>query len=185
MNYEEAKQKLGAYGQEHALQYWDELSDTERRNLLCQIDALDFSPIHFVKDRGELPAKGDISPLKAMELPEIEDRREELGKTGLQAIREGKVGAVLLAGGMGTRLGSDNPKCMYDIGITRHVYIMQRLIENLMDVVREADGTFVPLFIMTSEKNHEATTGFMKEHHYFGYDPSKIWFFRQGAGDRL
>ena len=78
MNYEEAKQKLGAYGQEHALQYWDELSDTERRNLLCQIDALDFSPIHFVKDRGELPAKGDISPLKAMELPEIEDRREEL-----------------------------------------------------------------------------------------------------------
>ena len=60
---------------------------------------------------------------------------------------------MLLAGGMGTRLGSDNPKCMYDIGITRHVYIMQRLIENLMDVVREADGTFVPLFIMTSEKN--------------------------------
>lgn len=179
MNYEEAKQKLGAYGQEHALQYWDELSDTERQNLLCQIDALDFSPIHFVKDRGELPAKGDISPLKAMELPEIEDRREELRETGLQAIREGKVGAVLLAGGMGTRLGSDNPKCMYDIGITRHVYIMQRLIENLMDVVREADGTFVPLFIMTSEKNHEATTGFMKEHHYFGYDPSKIWFFRQ------
>ena len=142
MNYEEAKQKLGAYGQEHALQYWDELSDMERQNLLCQIDALDFSPIHFVKDRGEFPAKGDISPLKAMELPEIEDRREELGKTGLQAIREGKVGAVLLAGGMGTRLGSDNPKCMYDIGITRHVYIMQRLIENLLEqqAARAAGG---------------------------------------------
>ncbi len=31
MNYEEAKQKLGAYGQEHALQYWDELSDKRQR----------------------------------------------------------------------------------------------------------------------------------------------------------
>lgn len=67
---------------------------------------------------------------------------------------------------------------MYDIGITHPVFIMQRLIENMMDVVKEA-GTFFPFFIMTSDKNHDATVAFMKEHDYFGYDKDKVFFFQQ------
>ena len=178
MNYEQAKEKLARYGQEHALAYYDELSEEQRKNLLDQIDRLDFSMIHYIKDRKQLPPRGKITPLKMMSCAEIDRDRAQYEELGLEAIRAGKVGAVLLAGGMGTRLGSDNPKCMYDIGITRHVYIMQRLIENLMDVVRKA-GVYVPLFIMTSDKNHEATTHFMQEHNSFGYDPSFIYYFKQ------
>jgi len=178
MTLEEAKAKLKKYGQEHVLQYWDELDEAQRAALLQQIEDTDFSMIHYVHDRDELPPRGKITPLGAMELDEIEAKKDQFRKTGLDAIRAGKVGAVLLAGGMGTRLGSDNPKCMFDIGITKHVYIMQRLIENLMDVVKEA-GVSVPLFIMTSEKNNDATVAFMKEHDYFGYDKDKVWFFKQ------
>ena len=179
MNYEQALQKLKAAGQEHVLRHFDDLKEEEKAALLQQIEEMDFSMIHYVHDRDQLPPRGVISPLGAMELPEIESRREEFRAIGLEAIKAKKVGAVLLAGGMGTRLGSDNPKCMYDIGITKPVFIMQRLIENLMEVVNAAGGVYVPLFIMTSDKNHEATTGFMKEHDYFGYDPDSIWFFRQ------
>ena len=177
--YEQALEKLQKYGQEHALRHYDELNEEEKRALLDQIDGLDFSMIHYVHDRDELPARGEISPLGAMEIPEIEEKKEHFLQIGIDAVKHTKVGAVLLAGGMGTRLGSDNPKCMYDIGITKHVYIMQRLIENLMDVVNAAEGVYVPLFIMTSDKNHDATVGFMKEHNYFGYDPERIWFFKQ------
>ncbi|MBP3216913.1 MAG: UTP--glucose-1-phosphate uridylyltransferase [Lachnospiraceae bacterium] len=177
--YEQALEKLQKYGQEHALRHYDELNEEEKRALLDQIEGLDFSMIHYVHDRDELPARGEISPLGAMEIPEIEEKKEHFLQIGIDAVKHTKVGAVLLAGGMGTRLGSDNPKCMYDIGITKHVYIMQRLIENLMDVVNAADGVYVPLFIMTSDKNHDATVGFMKEHNYFGYDPERIWFFKQ------
>ena len=67
---------------------------------------------------------------------------------GHKAIANGEVAAVLLAGGMGTRLGSDNPKGMYDIGLTRPVYIFQRLFENLMEVTSEV-GNEIHLFIMT------------------------------------
>lgn len=178
MTYDEALAKLKAAGQEHALQYYDELDEKQREALLAQIDSLDFSMIHYVKDRDALPKRGKITPLGAMELPEIEKNRAHYKELGLQAIREGKVAAVLLAGGMGTRLGSDNPKCMYDIGVTHPVFIMQRLIENTMDVVKEA-GAYIPFYIMTSDKNNDATISFMKEHNYFGYDPEKIRFFKQ------
>lgn len=66
-----------------------------------------------------------------MTLPEIEMGREHFGRIGIEAVRAGKVGAVLLAGGMGTRLGSDAPKGMYDIGISRHVYIFRELLRTL------------------------------------------------------
>ena len=57
--------------------------------------------------------------------------------------------AFLLACGMGTRLGSDDPKGMYNIGLTKNVYIFERIISNLLDIVRETD-TWIHLFIMTS-----------------------------------
>lgn len=178
MTYEEACTKLEKYGQQHVMKYYDTLTQEEKDALLAQIENTDFSMLHFANDREELPARGKIEPLGAMELSEVEEHKAEFKEIGLQAIRDGKVGAVLLAGGMGTRLGSSDPKCMYDIGLTKHVYIMQRQIENLMEVVREA-GRTVPLFIMTSEKNNDATIQFMKEQNNFGYDPNLIFYFIQ------
>lgn len=92
-----------------------------------------------------------ITPLSAMQLDEIEKCRDEFYKIGMDAIKKGQVGAVLLAGGMGTRLGSDNPKGMYNIGINKDVYIFQRIVENLMDIVNKS-GVYIHLFVMTSEK---------------------------------
>ena len=117
--------------------------------------------------------------MAALQVSEIEKRKDEFMKLGVETIKAGKVAAVLLAGGMGTRLGSDNPKGMYDIGITKPVYIFQRIIENLLDTVKQADGTYIRLFIMTSEKNNDATVNFLKEKNFFGYPEDKITFFKQ------
>ena len=178
MTYQEAYQKLEKYGQLHVLKYYDELDEAQKAGLLQQIDETDFSILRFLDHRDDALTEGRISPIGAMELDEIERRKEEFTAIGLDAIRQGKAAAVLLAGGMGTRLGSDDPKCMYDIGLTHPVYIMQRLVENLMDVVRAA-GVYVPFFIMTSDKNHDKTVAFMEKMDYFGYDRSKVWFFKQ------
>ena len=178
MTFEAAFEKLKTYGQEHVLKYYDSLSDSEKNSLLEQIDSTDFSVISCLERKGELGKKGTISPLPAMQIEEIEAQKEHFRKTGLEAIKAGKVGAVLLAGGMGTRLGSDDPKGMYNIGITREVFIFQRLIDNLMEVVKEA-GTWIPLYVMTSDKNHLATTSFLKEKEYFGYHPDYVFFFQQ------
>ena len=179
MTYEEAYRKLEKYGQLHVLKYYDELDEGQKAELLQQVEETDFSILQYMDHKNAAAEEKNISPIAAMELDEVTRRREEFNKIGLEAVRQGKVAAVLLAGGMGTRLGSDDPKCMYDIGLTHPIYIMERLVSNLMDVVNEAGGIFVPFFIMTSDKNHDKTVSFMKKMNYFGYDPSKVFFFKQ------
>lgn len=178
MTLEQAKEKLAKYGQEHVLQYYDELSDTQRQELLKQIDATDMSILEACRHKEDLTKKGVITPLAAMELDEIEAHKDSFTAEGLEAIRAGKVGAVLLAGGMGTRLGSDNPKGMYNVGLTKELYIFECLIHNLLDVVRKADA-WIHLFVMTSDKNNDATIGFLKEYNYFGYQAEYVHFFKQ------
>lgn len=177
MNLTEAKEKLIKYQQDHLLAYYDSLTEDEKSTLLQQIQDTDFSVVTKIHSGNEEKA-GKISPIAAMTLNEIQKDKEKYTQTGLETIRAGKVGAVLLAGGMGTRLGSDNPKGMYDIGVSKPVYIFERIIQNLFDIVNQA-RTWIHLFIMTSDKNHETTTAFFKEHQYFGYDEKHIHFFRQ------
>lgn len=178
MNFEKAKSKLEKYGQLHVLKYYEELTAEEKEQLLTQIEETDFEVLKYCDKKDKLVEKGKIEPLAAMQLESIEENREMYEKIGMDAIKAGKVGAVLLAGGMGTRLGSDDPKGMYNIGLTKDVYIFQRLIENLMDVVKRADA-WVPLFIMTSDKNNDATISFFNEHEFFGYNADYVTFFKQ------
>ncbi len=178
MTLEQVKDKLEKYGQQHLLKYYDELTQEQKQALLEQIEATDMSILEACHHREEMVQKGVITPLAAMQLSEIEANKESFTATGLEAIRGGKVGAVLLAGGMGTRLGSDDPKGMYNVGLTRNLYIFECLINNLLDVVNQA-GAWIHLFVMTSDKNHEATVAFLKEQDFFGYSAEYIHFFKQ------
>ena len=161
--------------QSHVMRYMDELTADEKKNLVDQIDSLDLSVLGVDAAEEE---RGRFEPLFATTLEEIEANREHYKEVGLQAIREGKVGAVLLAGGQGSRLGFDKPKGTFNIGVDHDLYIFECLINNLMDVVKEAH-TWVPLFIMTSVDNKKDTIDFFREHNYFGYSDDNVWFFAQ------
>ena len=119
-----------------------------------------------------------ISPIKTLLSNEIEANKAEFDEIGIQAIKNRQVAALLLAGGMGTRLGSDDQKGMYDVVITHSLYIFECLFKNLLEVVKRA-GVFIPFFIMTSEKNDQKTKEFLKSKNYFGYDEKYIRFFVQ------
>ena len=177
MNYSEAMEKLKGCGQEHLLKYYGDLTEAEKSDLLEQIELTDFSVIEQGKN-GAATQKGVISPLESLELDAILEKKEEYTAIGVEAIKAGTVAAVLLAGGMGTRLGSDDPKGMYNIGKTKDVYIFQRIVENLMDVVKAVEKD-IYLFVMTSDKNHIKTVNFFKEHNYFGYKENYVKFFMQ------
>ncbi len=177
MTREEAEVLLAQKGQSHVLRGFDELNETQQQELLGQIADVDWDTVALAGVQKEIPL-GELSPLGAVEVSEIEEREEEFRQAGLEAIREGKVAALLLAGGMGTRLGFDKPKGELNVGIDRTLYIFECLINNLMDVTREA-GCSIPLYIMTSEKNNDETIRFFEEHHYFGYPKQDVAFFVQ------
>lgn len=172
--------KLKEYGQEHLLNGYDDLSDAQKEEYDMQLNELDFSLLDLLKKHmsDEDEKKGVITPLAALQIKDIDKNRAKYHQIGIDAIKQCKVAAVLLAGGQGTRLGFDKPKGMFNIGETKEVFIFQRLIENLLDVVREA-GAYVPILIMTSEKNNDDTVAFFEEHNYFGYDKDFVMFFKQ------
>lgn len=178
MDYQEAFEKLEKYGQTHLLKYYDELEKSERESLLQQIEKTDFSVVESMEEQADLKKRGAITPIVSMQTDEIEKNKERFKALGTEALRNRKVGAVLLAGGMGTRLGTEDPKGLYNIGVTKDLYIFECLIHNLREVVAETN-TWVPLFIMTSEKNHDQTVAFLKKNGYFGYPEEEIWFFKQ------
>ena len=176
---EKALRILTKYGQEHILNHFDELNDTEKEELLGQIEIIDFSVLdNLDAEKNSNSVRGTFEPLGAVTIEDIAANSDEYTKTGIEAIKAGKVAAVLLAGGQGTRLGFDKPKGMFRIGVDEELYIFQCLINNLMDVVKIA-GVWIPLYIMTSEKNNDDTIAFFKEKNYFGYDPEYVKFFIQ------
>ncbi len=179
MTYESAKKLLEDWGQSHLLKYYNELNEAEKNALLDQIGTTDFSLLNYLKEENRLSAKrGKIEPLGAVTVKDIARNSEKYRSVGVNAIRSGRIAAVLLAGGQGTRLGFDKPKGMFNIGVNKELFIFQCLINNLMKVVEET-GSWIPLCIMTSEKNNKDTVDFFREKNFFGYNSDFVSFFIQ------
>lgn len=156
-----------------------EKNTTEQNEKLTKrLEEIDFSVLEHIERKETVNERGVFAPLDAVEVSEIKARGAEFKELGLKAIREGKVGAVLLAGGQGTRLGLDRPKGTLNIGVDKELYLFEQLLRNLMDVTDEA-GVYVPLYIMTSNINNADTTAFFEEHDYFGYPKDYVKFFVQ------
>ena len=174
MEYIEIKQLLEEKGQIQLLRFYDKLDDKEKSVLLNQIENIDWNSI----SPEEADEEGEIEPIEGVSCQEIRKNSEMFFKIGSEQVKSGKVAAVLLAGGQGTRLGSSLPKGMFDIGINATKYIFEFHIENLKKVCKDTNGK-VPLLIMTSEKNDSVTREFFARHNYFGYPKEDIYFYVQ------
>ncbi len=179
MDYNQIKKLLEEKGQMQLLKHYDELDEAGKQKLLSLISEIDWGFEKILNTPQDLSIKPrEITPLAGLRVSDIEKKKDYYEAIGIEAIKAGKVAAVLLAGGMGTRLGVDGPKGAYNIGITKPLYIFEQQMNNLKEV-NDKCGVRVPLYIMTSDKNHEQTVSFWKEHNYFGYPEGEIKFFKQ------
>lgn len=183
MNFEAASALLEKYGQQHMLHYYEKLSDTQKETLLTAIENIDFSVFKTLNTAEKKPL-GEVTPIDALSLKEIKKQRSRYIQTGNAAIREGRVGVVLLAGGQGTRLGFDGPKGTFNIGVNRPLYIFECQINSIKASCAAAQA-LPHLFIMTGPQNDEITRKFFEEHDYFGYDEKLIHFFVQGVAPAI
>ena len=112
----EIKEKITATNQKYLKKF---LTEEAPVKLESQLEHMDWSYLDMIHNKEQ--QRGTFSPLAAMELSEIEANKDKYLATGLDAVKNGKVGAILLAGGQGTRLGFDKAKGMFNIGKTKEL----------------------------------------------------------------
>lgn len=161
--------------QEHVLNVLNSLHGAQRTALEQELSKIDWG---MLAARESVRPRGETEPIEGLSVAALEEHKGEYFAIGKDAIQKGKVVAVLLAGGQGTRLGSDRPKGTFDMGLTRQLPIFQLLIDNLLKTCY-ACSAFIPLAVMTSEKNDAETRRFFEENGYFGYPEDYVGFFVQ------
>ncbi len=174
---ETLQEKLQAMQQSHVLQYFDTLTEAEQAALIAQLEGFDWDILSYAA-ACEHKQRGVITPIASIAPEERHDTEAQYRTLGLQALKEGKVAAVLLAGGQGSRLGYEGPKGCMDFGETREVSLFGLHFATIKRYAAESGGC-IPLFIMTSTLNHDATVSYLEAHDYFGYPKADVHFFTQ------
>ena len=233
---------LRAYGQEHVLQFWQQLDAERQQSLARQIKQIDLERIgdlyrstgdyYSVVEDGSTVVEDESSEVEVKDGSsevEVKDgasernhrpdweslaRRAEppaavrlagssrgaspsatrssvtsssLAATpaaarqrGIDALRAGKVGVLLVAGGQGTRLGFKLPKSLYPIGPISQATLLQIHVEKVRAASRRY-GVPIPLYLMTSPATHEATVRYLQQHDRLGLTESQLFLFCQGS----
>ena len=119
MTCDAARRLLASCGQEHVLKYWESLGGDERKALLKQVsaisagDTLRCMKALSAKGAAAVSAAGGRAPKVAVPTRALKAKWTAAGERELRA---GRVAALLVAGGQGSRLGYDGPKGAYPIG---------------------------------------------------------------------
>ena len=187
---EEIEAHFKEHGQEHVLQHVPTLSNEEKTALYEQLSSMELDKIPPIpeliatlKKEEEESANQKITPLvDRVAYSNDAATVEKVQPLGLEAIAQGKIAALVLAGGQGTRLGFDHPKGMYNIGLPSGRTLFQMIVERLLRVKELAHAEKnVPLYVMTSPINHDETVAFFESNQCFGMDRADIIFFQQGV----
>ena len=180
---EEIKFILKKYNQEHLLNGYDKLDENKKKQLLHQLNLIDFELIKSLYNKTKeeiINEKDEITPMAYLDKYKLNEDYNKSENIGKKAIKEGKLAAVTMAGGQGTRLGHTGPKGTFDIGLDSHKSLFELLCDGLKQE-GEKYGVTIPWFIMTSRENNEETIEFFVKHKFFGYQKDKnIFFFKQG-----
>jgi UDP-N-acetylglucosamine/UDP-N-acetylgalactosamine diphosphorylase len=181
---EELDARLAEFGQSHLLRFWDALDDVAQSELAAQIESIDLPLMkrlteEWIFSEPEAEAFSEIQPVST--IPQVDTTNADAGDAlaaGEEALRDGRVGLLLVAGGQGTRLGFDGPKGAYPIGPLSKDSLFAahaNKIHNLQDRYK----CTLPWYIMVSDTNKAASEAFFAEHNHFGLQPDQIFFFTQ------
>ncbi len=179
-------ERLERHRQGHLLRWWSTLTDEGRSRLRREIKAIDFEQLdRLVEDlvHGQAaPAAPPerVRPIEVIRLPQTDGQRVARRRAieeGERALAGGEVGAIVVAGGSGTRLGYEGPKGTYPIGPVSSASLFQIHAEKMVALGRR-HGRALPLYIMTSPENHAATVAFFEVNGKFGLE--HVRFFVQG-----
>ena len=174
--------RLKLHGQDHVLAGWDDLTLADRVALVGQLAGIDLTELDALYLRkGEphtaLPPRDRIAPLPVEDGGAVPPSAIAIGE---EALRAGEVAVLLVAGGQGSRLGSDAPKGTFPVCPVSNASLFQVHAEKVLALSRRY-GRPVPFLVMTSPATHTDTEAFFFKHRFFGLAREQVTFFQQGT----
>jgi UDP-N-acetylglucosamine/UDP-N-acetylgalactosamine diphosphorylase len=176
-------EKLFASGQGHIFKFWEKLDNKQRQNLLRQVSEIDLDLLDQFIDIGQnseknIHSKRNLTPAEVITLADRKKGDAQARNLGETILRQGKVAALVVAGGQGTRLGYAAPKGIYPVTPVKKKSLFQLHAEKLLALNRKYKIT-IPWYIMTSRTNHDQTVNYFQDNDYLGYRSADIYFFSQ------
>ena len=181
MTIQEAEKMLKSCGQEQVLKFYRKLKKAEQVALLEQVAKIEPKNVKYCQaalkagttavdnSKGTAPK---VAVLKGKAL-------KEAIATGEAELKAGRVAALLVAGGQGSRLGFEGPKGCYPIGPITNAPLFYFHARKIL-ARGNRYGRPIPFYVMTSEANNAATVECFEKNNYFGLDPKDVFFFTQG-----
>jgi UDP-N-acetylglucosamine/UDP-N-acetylgalactosamine diphosphorylase len=190
-SYDELIQELKQHNQQHVLQFYNELSPSEQETLRKQLSMFDISLLNQIFESSTSPSTSSTAtslitppPKSCIDSVLHHDIDNSLFNEGLQLIANNQVGVVLLAGGQGTRLGSKDPKGIYDLKLLSGKTLFQIQSERIVKLQQLASPfasnrqVIIPFYILVCD-NFEQTRDYFIHHNYFGLRSDQVYFFSQ------
>jgi UDP-N-acetylglucosamine/UDP-N-acetylgalactosamine diphosphorylase len=179
---------LARAGQQHLLAFWNRLDEPAQRSFALQLEAVDWPLVEQMRRLAAGDGHGRTPPVNlsaaitpsCLRLGDASNRipPADAIRRGTESLGAGQIGAILVAGGQGTRLGCHGPKGLCSVGPVSKANLFEVLLGRLV-AVRRRYGRDVPLAIMTSSATDAETRSFLADHACCGLDPDRVFVFRQ------
>ncbi len=174
--------RLARAGQAHLTAHAATLPPAARGAFAAELDGVDWARVELALRSPPPPVPPDLRPPEALTLRRRHNEGglgRRLAVAGRKLLAQGRVAAVLLAGGQGTRLGHPGPKGTFVLGPSADRSLYAILCERVAAAGRAA-GRPVPLVVLVGRDTEDATRAILADAGRFGLDPSLVRIVRQG-----
>jgi UDP-N-acetylglucosamine/UDP-N-acetylgalactosamine diphosphorylase len=183
------EESIAEAGQDHVLRFWNTLDGSARDRLVGQLAAIDWGMFGELRRLARASGPGVVAGAAAVLAADLArantppcyvlgDDADRAAAAGRKGLTNGLFGAVLVAGGQGSRLGCNGPKGVVPVGPLSGATLFDLLLGRLRGIAKRYVRP-VPLAIMTSSATDADTRAWLADHDYGGLDPDHLLVFRQ------
>lgn len=177
------EKRLRELGQGHIARLLSSEGNTVSRGLITgDLEGVDLDLVDsLIRGKGLYdPSRGPVEPAEVIpsSFASAEESKDAI-LHGEELLRRGKVAALVVAGGQGSRLGIEAPKGVVRVTPVRGKTLFHLFAEKILALARHYRCT-IPWFIMTSRENDGPTREYFHRNGFFDLGEENVSFFVQG-----
>jgi len=178
--------RFAEFGQEHVFRWWPELDAAGRSRLETQAAGIDLAALARIHAAQAISPEAGAERLAPVDVERLSQPGSDSEATSLarrrgeEMLAAGRVAALVVAGGQGSRLGFEGPKGAFPIGPISDRTLFEIQAQKVLGL-RRRYGSTLPWCVMTSAATDAATREFFRSNRFFGVPEQDVLFFSQGT----